>query len=112
MNDALIVAIIFFSLVAVLKIISDNKIRSKLIDKGLVDEKVKHLYANNASFGVLSSLKWGFVLIGVGLAFLIGEIVPYSMKGEITVGSMFILAGLGLLIFYFIFKKKSAELKD
>ena len=46
------------------------------------------------------------------MAFLIGEIVPHSMKGEITVGSMFILAGLGLLIFYFIFKKKSAELKD
>ena len=107
--SVLIVGIIFFSLVFFVKVIADNKIRSKLIEKGMLDEKVQYLYSSKYDQHVPSALKWGIVLIGVGLAFLIGQLVPIDYTGEVTVGSMFILAGLGLLIYYFIAKRMVDE---
>jgi hypothetical protein len=100
-----ILGIIFFAVVSLVKIVSDNRIRRKLIESGAIDEKVKHLYNFRSECAAPASLKWGMVMIGIGLAFLIGQLVPH-MEGEITVACMFIFAGLALLIFYFIAKKK------
>ena len=100
----LIVGIVFFSVITFVKILSDNKIRSKLIDKGMLDENVKYLYSSRLEYHVPAALKWGMVLIGIGLAFLIGQLGPSDITGEITVGSMFLLAGLGLISYYFIAK--------
>ena len=97
--------ICFFSVVALVKILSDNKIRAKLIDQGKLDESIKYLYPPKMEAHVPSALKWGMVLIGVGLAFLAGQLVPPEFTGEVTVGSMFFFAGLGLVLYYFIARK-------
>jgi len=107
-----IVGIIFFSVVAFAKIFSDNKIRHELINKGMLDENVKYLYSSRLEYHVPSALKWGMVLIGVGLAFLIGQLVPRDITGEVTIGSMFVLAGSGLLLYYFIAKKMVNESEE
>ena len=52
-------------------------------------------------------MKWGLVLIGIGLALFIGQLFPYDIKEEITIGGMFFLAGVGFLIYYFIVKNIS-----
>ena len=112
LDDVLIVAIIFFSIVGVVKVISDNRLRQKLIDKGQLDENVKYLYSSS-THQTLSSLKWGFVLIGLGLALLLGQLVPSDVKDEVIIGGMFILAGLGLLVFYHLSKQlvKKSDMK-
>jgi len=104
MMPVFIVAICFFSFIAFVKIVSDNKIRHKLIEKGMVDEKAKFLYANRFEHQGPGSMKWGFVLIGVGLAFIMGQFFP-DISGEITIGCMFLFAGLGLILYY-IFAKR------
>ena len=101
---AVITGIVLVSVIVLIKLLSDNKIRSKLIDKGMVDENVKFLYTDRFEYRVPSALKWGIVLIGIGLAFLIGQLVPSHISGEVTIGSMFILAGLALLVYYVIAK--------
>jgi len=98
-HDVLIVGIVFFSIVGIIKVLSDNRLRQKLIEKGQLDENVKYLYSSSRH-QTLSSLKWGFVLIGLGLALLIGQLAPPDVKDEMIIGGMFILAGLGLLLFY------------
>lgn len=108
LESVLIVGIIFFALLALIKIVSDNRIRRKLIESGAVSENIKYLYAERMQYSVPSSLKWGLVLIGVGLAFLIGQLVP-DFSGEITIACMFIFAGVGLLLFYFIARQKQSE---
>ena len=103
MNDiepVLICAIIFFAFIALIKILSDNRVRRLLIEKGVVDENVKYLYANRLEAYAPASLKWGMVLVGIGLAFLIGVFMP-SLKEAITVSFIFILGGAGLIIYYF-----------
>jgi hypothetical protein len=111
-SGVFIVAIIFFALLGAVKVFADNRIRSKLIDKGLVDENVKYLYGGHMDANVPSAMKWGLVLIGVGTAFLIGQLVPYEMEMEVTIGAMFVLAGLGLMIYYFLAKSMMKKDRD
>ncbi len=104
-ESVLIVTVVFGSILLFVKIIADSKIRSKLIDKGMVDENVKYLSGTN----VPSSLKWGMVLTSMGLAFFIGLLFPEEVRGEVTFGSLFILGGIALIVFYFIVHKKQSE---
>lgn len=113
MSAVFIVAIVFISIVSLSKIIADTRTRNKLIERDQLNENVQYLYAHNPEYQVPSSLKWGFVLIGVGAAFIIGQLVPPSITEEITVGSIFLLAGIGLIVYYFvagrIMKKQQEE---
>ena len=43
-----------------------------MIDKGLVNEKVQHLFASESGLKSLSSLKWGMVLVAIGATMVLG----------------------------------------
>ena len=104
MVPIIIVPVIFFSFVAVVKIISDNTVRRKLIEKGALDENIKYLFTPTST-NVPSSLKWGMVLIAVGAAIWIAQLVPYSFQEEAIVSGMLIMGGLALIVYYFIASK-------
>ncbi|MEE9569809.1 MAG: DUF6249 domain-containing protein, partial [Candidatus Binatia bacterium] len=92
--------IVFGAFIAIAKIITDTMTRHRLINKGMVDEKVKHLFAKNALHQRLSSLKWGMVLVGIGLALLLRQITDEYITDESVFGLMFIFAGVAFLIYY------------
>lgn len=105
--------IVFLVVMAfIVKIILDNMTRRKLIDKGMLDENVKYLYAQKPESQVLSSLKWGMILIGVGIAIFIGQLVPPDLAEEVTIGGMFVLAGLGLVLYHVIASKMVKKSQD
>jgi len=109
-----IIPIVLFVVIAVIvKIVSDNRVRHKLIEKGALNENTKYLFTDPLESHASPSLKWGMVLIGIGIAFLIGQFVPTRMEEEITLSMLFLFAGLALLIYYFIasqrMKKETAE---
>ncbi len=58
---------------------------------------------------VMSSMKWGLVLVGIGLAFIIARFFPRGMQDEMTVAFMFILAGLGLIFYYYYWGKRNEQ---
>ena len=91
-----VVPVIFFSIVAIIKIISDNAVRKHLIEKGLIDENLKYLYRKTDES---SSLKWGMILVAVGAAIFVAEFMNFSE--EVVFGLMFILAGASLITYYF-----------
>ena len=107
--EFLIPITIFIVFGYIIKIISDNRVRNKLIEKGLVNEDVKNLYADRLADRNLSSLKWGLVLVGIGLAFFIGQMFREEIANEITAGGMFVFAGIGFLVYYFIAKKITGD---
>jgi hypothetical protein len=90
----------FLAVGYIVKIALDYTTRKKLIDKGLVSEDIKYLYGNKLESPASSSLKWGIVLVLVGLVMLILKLLPYYVAGEVVVGAMLIAAGAGLLIYY------------
>ncbi len=102
-TDVLQMVIVFFTICFVIKTILDYFMRKRLIDKGLVDKNVKYLFKYGSPS--LSSLKWGMVLVGIGAAVIIGKLAPYRWSDEATISGMFILAGLALIIYYFIAPK-------
>ncbi|MBN2088591.1 hypothetical protein JW964_03215 [candidate division KSB1 bacterium] len=112
MEDIIIPIGIFMVLAYIVKILSDNRLRRLLIDKGQVNESVKYLFMDREYKNVPSSLKWGMVLIGIGVAILIGQLVPRHMMEEVTFGGMFLLAGLGLVLYYFIANKLIEKSKN
>ena len=106
MTPVLVLAVIGYFVLELVKTVAENRIRTKLIDKGLVDEKIKLLFQPQLLNNSASALKWGLVMIAVGLAFMfsfaIYHWVPVGIRGEITVGAVFSMAGLAMIIYYVI----------
>lgn len=100
--------VVFSAIVLVVKTIADYKTKSNLIKHGLVDEKIKFLFAKNQASNSLSNLKWGLVLIGIGSALFIREWVDFS--DEAIFGMMFLFAGLSFIIYHLL--AKSEEKKE
>ena len=96
----------------VVKIILENATRRKLIDKAMVDENVKYLYADMPETRILSALKWGMVAIAIRLAVFVGQLVRPGMQEEVTFGCMFIFGGLALVIYYAVSKKTLDKAKE
>jgi len=92
-----------------IKIISDTIIRSKIIKKGMVDENLRYLYNKKPLFQHITNLKWGFILIGIGIPFLLRQLFPDLFTDEGTIGLMFILAGVGFILYYNIAKNESQQ---
>jgi len=103
-----VVPTIFFSIYLVIKTISDNGVRRKLVDKGMVDENARALFQTRVETPE-NSLKYGMILIALGIAVMVGMYVPSYMQEEITISGMFILGGLALVIYYFSASKKQAN---
>lgn len=95
-----------------IKFIADYLTRKKLIEKGMVDQNIKYLYADSPESKILSSLKWGMMSIGIGIAIFIGQMAPPDLVEEYTIGGMFVLAGLGLLLYYLIANKKVSKFRE
>ena len=101
--DVFPVLVIFPTFAMMLKWYLDYLTRKRLIDKGLVDEKIKYLYFDTTERYAPASLKWGLVSLFIGAGLLIIKTLPYRFQeGEAILGVMLIAAGLGLLLYYFI----------
>jgi hypothetical protein len=96
----------------VIKLLSENKTRRQLIEKGLVDEKIKYLFPDKPKDYVGSSLKWGMILIAVGLAVFIGQLAPRDVVQEVTIGCMLTFGGLALVIYYLIANSRLNKSKE
>jgi len=97
----LVLAVIFGGIIGIIRAGSDVKIRKDLIARGIVDDKLMEMLSK-PSWGSnnLNNLKWGMVLMAIGLAALLSRLLPYDMEDGGTMGLMFIFAGLAFLLYY------------
>lgn len=103
----LIPIVMFITLGWIIKVLSDNKTKRLLIQKGELNESIRFLYDRPKS-QVSSSLKWGMVLVGIGIAIFLGRLISYHEE-EVYFALMFVFAGLALLLFYFISGRKQVQ---
>ncbi len=103
-TEIFVVAIVFTAIVMVVKLFTEYLTRKRLIDTGLVDEKVKFLFRGYGKGHNLNNVKWGMILVAIGIPFLWHEMAPYRVSGESVIGMALILAGLAFVIYYFISK--------
>jgi hypothetical protein len=97
----LVTGVVFWAVVTVFRIMSDNRLRHRLVDKGIVDENIKYLYSAKQD-SRFAALKWGMMLIGIGIAFLVGQL---TNNDELGVTAAFFCAGIALILYHVIAKK-------
>ena len=101
--ELLIPFALFFMIGYIVKVVSEYRLRKNLVEKGIIDETIKHLYTKAEQPGILSSIKWGMILIAAGLGLLVFSTLREAGFGdEFAIAFMFIFAGIALLIYYFI----------
>lgn len=108
-NPEIIIVPVIFGVVGwIVKIVTDAATRRRLIDKGLVEEGVKNLYPKVVS-PALTNLKWGLVLLGIGVAAMVSFWFPDVISEEGTLGLMCIFAGVAFLVYYGIASQREKE---
>jgi hypothetical protein len=113
--EGVIATIFFFTSIVLIWggiIFTRHKERMTIVERGLKPEDMKALYERGSfqlSFG--SSLKWGIVLVGIGLAVLVGMWLrqAYDVEGGVFPGLIALFGGLGLVVYYMIAGKKSGN---
>lgn len=90
----------FGTIVAITKTISDNRTKRRLIDAGVSEEFVEALFTQRRDPDTWTALKWGLVVVGLGLALVIVQFLPYDFEEPIAYGLMFLFGGGGLLLYH------------
>src|SRR5881628_82703 len=76
-----------FTVVGLAKVISDMRIRRRLIDAGAAPELARAIAGTpQEDPGLYSTLKWGIVLGAVGLALILIQFLPYRSGEPIVLG--------------------------
>lgn len=96
----LILLVIFGGIIGIVRVVSESRLRTRLIEKGMVDEKAQYLWTKSHSDGYLNNLKWGMVLVAIGAAALLSQFLPYYFDDSGTIGLMLIFGGLAFLLYY------------
>ncbi|HNR68727.1 MAG TPA: hypothetical protein PKN04_12260 [bacterium] len=96
MEDTLVPISLFLAIAWVIKTMSDNRVKRTLVAKEKVDPALVSLLQNSGDPRIPAALKWGLVLLGIGLGLIVGQ--RYSE--EIKIAMIFIFGGLALVLYY------------
>ena len=97
----IIIPVSFFIMVAYLvKTLSDNNLRRQIIKNGQITPEVRYLLNTPKTDNVPASLKWGLVLLALGVGASLGQLVPEEVREQFTLAFMLIGGGIALLIYY------------
>lgn len=97
-EEVLVPLVIFASIAYIVKIVSDNHLRRFLAKEGQINDDLQYLYAGRMDAKFPASLKWGLVLVALGLAILISRI--FGGDEMLMVSLMFLFGGAALIAFY------------
>jgi hypothetical protein len=90
-------------------LLTRHRERTMMIEKGMQSEEIKAMYARRwFTVNPLTTLKWGMLFVGVGLAALVGIWLRenYILNDGVIPGLMAIFGGAALIFFYFIARHK------
>ncbi len=104
MDVEILVPIAFFAAIGwIVKVISDNRIRRKVLDQRVSDELAEAILKENASApSALSALKWGLIVLATGGALVLVQLLSIDADEPLTFGLIFLAAGAGLIAYYLI----------
>lgn len=96
---------LFFSLAFVIKVVSDNWTKKKALEQGVSREVVRTVFRLDRDPLVLSSLKWGMVAVGLGIALILADMWDVSFEQPGTYGTLLLFGGVALILYYRIVRK-------
>ena len=108
MDFSVFVPIAFFAMIAyIVKVMAQTRVHKIMAEKGGVKGLMRPSPAG--ADPAFTSLKWGLILVGAGMAVLLGQLVPSESRGAATWGLVFLFVGAALLISYRIEMERSQQ---
>jgi hypothetical protein len=99
-------AMIAFIIVGVTKVVSDGRLRRRLVETGATPELAKAIVGTPRYDAELyGALKWGILTGAIGLALIVIQFLPYRPEDPITLGVILLFASSGLLGYYVIARR-------
>lgn len=93
----------FAAIVWIVKIISDNRIRRKVLDQRVSEELAEAILRKDKSeLSALGALKWGLIVLAMGGALVLVSLFSIDMDGPLGYGLLLLAAGGGLVTYYLI----------
>jgi len=100
---SLLIPIVFFlSTVAIIKIVVDARVRRRMAETHASDDLVRSMLQADEQNRRLSALKWGLVLVLMGVSFGLIDAMGLNPDDPATYGLLLGSAGLGLLGYHVI----------
>jgi hypothetical protein len=103
-------AMIAFIIVGLTKVVSDGRIRRRLIEKGATPELAKAIVGTPQNDPELyGALKWGLLTGAIGVALIVIQFLPYRTEDPIMLGVVLVFAAAGLLGYYGIARRLAGQ---
>lgn len=104
-SEIFITFFIFTCFYLVIRTLSNNQVRKKVIERGLEGDQIKEVFGemNDTVRFRLSPLKFGLIFIMMGISLVVVEMA--ELYDEYAVAVFFLSVGLVLTIFPFLEKK-------
>ena len=92
----------------VTRVISDNRVKRELVSMNADKETIDYLFLRAPEQSYENNLKWGIVIVAIGVAFGLMEVLGLNAEQPMTYALLFVFSGGGLLGFYAL-KAKSGD---
>lgn len=107
MDDGLLTRPVFMLIVIaatvlIIKAVIDYLSRRQLIAKGTIPEELNSGGAKATKWHLIKNLKWALICLGFGAAVIIHDSFPDWLSKTGAFGLMFLGAGLGYLVYFFV----------
>ena len=89
------------------KTMTDYILKKKMIDKGFVNDSTQAIFKQQNADDKYPSLKWGLIVLSVGLALIILEFVETRPDSPLPYGLLAVFISAGFLAYYFIVQKNN-----
>lgn len=91
----------FFAFVlGVTKVLSDNWTKRTLIGSRVSDDVIRTLFRKGSDPELFAALKWGIVLLALGLGLIVSQYLPSRFEEPLAWGVVLVFGGVGLLAYY------------
>lgn len=114
MEIVLIQVVVFsftgFTTLGVIKLITNYRLKKRMIDAGLVDEQSMEFLKDGSKEDHNSSLKWGLILFFIGIPLMLIESLDWYYDTAAAGGVIMTGASLGFIV-YFIFMRREMKRK-
>lgn len=101
-----LVLVPLYTLLLILKITADNKLRNRLMEKGMSEELIRAMMLNSKQKIRNEGLKWALLFGFTGIALAICNVINF---GYLTFAILFIAIAFALLIYLRITDKNSTS---
>jgi hypothetical protein len=120
-GELLMAAVVFFSIITFVKMMSSHFLKRKIIKTGyfdragILDQNTEVEVKTQVKYDQFPALKWGLVAFFGGLGFIAMEVLgmEYPMfkeyRSAMPYGIFFVSVAIGFLSYYFIMSKKIKE---